>query len=128
MVHKNVLTVHFFYNNISLSGVRRGIKVKKLKVENCLNNYILLKRLNALNVGKNLKISEIEEDLANYCSVSRDMIVSIKSLRKTPSLAVALKIAEYFGESVNDIFYFKKEKQNTSQPSLADIYDDITEQ
>lgn len=76
-----------------------------------LNSYILVKKLNGSMVGKNLLVKDIEEELANYCSVSKNMITSIKSGRKTPSLGVALKISEYFGESVNDIFYFKKEEE-----------------
>lgn len=97
--------------------------MKELQVENSLKAYILLKRLNALNTGKDLKISEIEKDLSEYCSISREMIAAIKAQKKTPSLAVALRIAEYFGEDVSSIFRLKKEKQETQKviPDLEEL-------
>lgn len=45
-----------------------------------------------------------QQDLAVAIGVSRQTINSIESGRYVPSTLLALKIAEYFGKTVNDIF------------------------
>jgi putative transcriptional regulator len=45
-----------------------------------------------------------QEDLANAVGVSRQAINSIETGKYVPSTLLALKIAEYFGKTVNDIF------------------------
>lgn len=45
-----------------------------------------------------------EQDLAVAIGVSRQTINSIESGRYVPSTLLALKIAAYFGKTVNDIF------------------------
>lgn len=82
------------------------------QIKNKLNLLIYGKQMGSMEDNKALKISEIEEELAKFCSVSRDMIISIKLERSNPSLAVALKISEYFNTSVNSIFYIKGDKEN----------------
>lgn len=54
--------------------------------------------------GFRVLIREVEEDLAKYCCVTRDGIVAIKRGTTQPSLAVALKICEYFDCEVKEIF------------------------
>lgn len=78
---------------------------------NNLKHYITLKRAERIaeNGGIKVLIKDIEEELANYCQVSRDTIVMIKRGVNQPSLAVALKIAEYFGVPVEEIFKLKHE-------------------
>ena len=50
-------------------------------------------------------IKEItQQDLAVAIGVSRQTINSIESGRYVPSTLLALKIAAYFGKTVNDIF------------------------
>lgn len=45
-----------------------------------------------------------QQDLAVAIGVSRQTISSIESGRYVPSTLLALKIAAYFGKTVNDIF------------------------
>lgn len=45
-----------------------------------------------------------QQDLAVEIGVSRQTINSIESGRYVPSTLLALKIAAYFGKTVNDIF------------------------
>lgn len=45
-----------------------------------------------------------QQDLAVAIGVSRQTINSIESGRYEPSTLLALKIAAYFGKTVNDIF------------------------
>ena len=45
-----------------------------------------------------------QEDLANAVGVSRQAINSIETGKYVPSTLLALKIVEYFGKTVNDIF------------------------
>lgn len=45
-----------------------------------------------------------KQDLAVAIGVSRQTINSIESGRYVPSTLLALKIAAYFGKTVNDIF------------------------
>jgi len=54
--------------------------------------------------GAKVNISEIEKEVADYCGVSRDTIVMIKRGVNQPSLPLALKICEFFGAKVEDIF------------------------
>lgn len=45
-----------------------------------------------------------QQDLAVVVGVSRQTINSIEAARYVPSTVLALKIARYFGKSVDDIF------------------------
>lgn len=49
-------------------------------------------------------IKEITQELADYCGVTFWAIEMIRRHTNQPSLALALKIAEYFGVKVEDIF------------------------
>lgn len=57
-----------------------------------------------VETGDKVKIRDIEEELANYCNVARDSIVGIKRGLSLPSLPLGMKIAEYFGLKIEDIF------------------------
>lgn len=48
--------------------------------------------------------------LADDLGVTRQTVINIAK-GKTPSLEVAMKIADYFGKDVNDIFFTPKVKQ-----------------
>jgi hypothetical protein len=58
-------------------------------------------------------MADIEKELAEYCGVKREAIYGIKRGVSSPSLPLALKIAQYYGVEVEDIFYVfdKKTKQ-----------------
>lgn len=50
-----------------------------------------------------------QQDLAVAVGVSRQTINSIEAARYVPSTVLALKIARYFGKSVDDIFTLEEE-------------------
>ena len=74
--------------------------------QNNLTHEISMKRANLIAEKNGIKVNirDVEEELAEYCSISRDAIVLIKRGINQPSLAVALKISEYFGKDVREIF------------------------
>lgn len=63
-----------------------------------LNNSVQTKR----------KASQItQEDLALAIGVTRQTIISIEKGNYVPSVLLAIKIARYFGVTVEDIFYLE---------------------
>lgn len=49
-----------------------------------------------------------QEDLAEIVGVTRQTIISLEKKNYKPSVALALKLSEYFGLCVNEIFYFSR--------------------
>jgi putative transcriptional regulator len=49
-----------------------------------------------------------QEELASAVGVSRQTIISIEKGKYIPSLPLALRIAEYFASSTDDIFRIKE--------------------
>ena len=45
-----------------------------------------------------------QEDLAQALDVSRQTVISLEKGKYNPSLALAFKLARYFGLSIEDIF------------------------
>ena len=75
------------------------------KVVNQLDKYIVRqvgKRM--FEKGVKVRKEDIYKEIAEYCGVQVDNIKHIKHNVSQPSLALALKIAKYFGVAVNDIF------------------------
>lgn len=56
---------------------------------------------------KERKISQAE--LADALEVTRQTIISLESGRYNASLLLAHKIANYFGQTIEDIFLFEEE-------------------
>lgn len=56
------------------------------------------------NGGIKVNKKRIIEEVANYCGVGWESVSRVKRNLVTPSLPVALKMAEYFGVKVEDIF------------------------
>ena len=50
-----------------------------------------------------------QKELADIISVSRQTINAIETGKYIPSTILALKIAKYFGKTVNDIFTLEEE-------------------
>ncbi|MBM3706501.1 MAG: helix-turn-helix transcriptional regulator [Actinobacteria bacterium] len=50
-----------------------------------------------------------QQELANAVGVTRLTIHSIENGKFNPSVTLALKIADFFGKTVEDVFYFDKE-------------------
>lgn len=53
-----------------------------------------------------------QEALANHVEVSRQTIISIENGKYVASLALALKLAEFFNTSVESLFSLKEEHEN----------------
>lgn len=78
----------------------------RFTTKNNLNYYLKIKRAEKIaeRGGYKVLLREVEEELANFCGVTRDAIHSIKMNRAQPSLHVAMRISEYFGVPVEEIF------------------------
>ncbi|MFH7816873.1 helix-turn-helix transcriptional regulator [Bacillus subtilis] len=85
-------------------------KIKKYsyRTENKLKHFISIRKAEkALETGRQVKIADVENELAEYCEVSLDTIRLIKRNVNQPSLEVAMKIAEYLNLPVEEIFELK---------------------
>lgn len=52
-----------------------------------------------------------QEELANALKVSRQTISSLENGRYNPSIALAYKIARFFGMTIEEVFIFEEEMQ-----------------
>ncbi len=59
---------------------------------------------------KEHKVSQ--QDFAQYLGVTRQTISSLENGRYNPSILLAMKIARYFGKSVENIFIYTEEEDN----------------
>ena len=70
-----------------------------------------------MELGNYLKRCRVEvgditqQDLANAVGVTRLTIHSIEKGKFVPSTVLALKLAQFFGKKVEDIFYLLPEKR-----------------
>lgn len=62
-------------------------------------------RLEELRMERGMR----QEELAAALSVSRQTISSLENGRYNPSITLALKLARYFGLTVEDIFIYEEE-------------------
>lgn len=58
---------------------------------------------NSIKVERAIK-NITQKELADFISVSRQTINAIETGKYVPSTVLALKIARFFGKTVNDIF------------------------
>ncbi|MDI6498764.1 helix-turn-helix transcriptional regulator [Leuconostoc suionicum] len=65
---------------------------------------------NLEKLRKEHKVSQ--QDFAQYLGVTRQTISSLENGRYNPSILLAMKIARYFGKSVEDIFIYTEEDDN----------------
>lgn len=56
-----------------------------------------------------------QEALAKAVGITRQTIIALEASRYAPSLELAMKIAEVFGCRVDDVFFRRKEAQDTSR-------------
>jgi DNA-binding XRE family transcriptional regulator len=75
-------------------------------IDSCLDNYINREVGKRMSVNGGIKVTkkDIIAELAKYCGLTWEGINRIKRGMSLPSLPVALKIAEYFNENVENIF------------------------
>lgn len=83
---------------------RKG--VLPYKTSNNLGKKLMLMQASKIaeKGGIKVNVAQVEQEVADFCSVSRDTIVMIKRGLNQPSLPLALKIAKYFETTVEDIF------------------------
>ena len=58
---------------------------------------------NIKELRKNKKLRQ--EDLAEELGVTRQTVIAIENNKYDPTLELAMKISEFFGKNVNDIFH-----------------------
>ncbi|MFB9120860.1 helix-turn-helix transcriptional regulator [Bergeyella porcorum] len=63
---------------------------------------------NSIKIERTLK-GITQEDLAKIIGVSRQTINALESGKYVPSTVLALKLSQYFGKSVNEIFTLEEE-------------------
>ncbi|WP_273706333.1 helix-turn-helix transcriptional regulator [Leuconostoc mesenteroides] len=68
---------------------------------------------NLEKLRKEHKVSQ--QDFAQYLGVTRQTISSLENGRYNPSILLAMKIARYFGKSVEDIFIYTEEDDNNER-------------
>ncbi|MBN1537352.1 MAG: helix-turn-helix transcriptional regulator [Anaerolineales bacterium] len=74
-----------------------------------------------MKLGNNLRRYRFEQgeitqqDLANAVGVTRLTIHSVEKGKFMPSVFLALKIARYFGKSVEDIFFIEQDDASTGE-------------
>ncbi|MBI2443025.1 MAG: helix-turn-helix transcriptional regulator [Candidatus Levybacteria bacterium] len=62
----------------------------------------MINRVNELRKQMDIR----QEDLAKAVSVTRQTIIAIEKGNYTPSVALAIKIAQFFKSSVEEVFFF----------------------
>lgn len=62
----------------------------------------IINRVNELRKQMDIR----QEDLAKAVSVTRQTIIAIEKGNYTPSVALAIKIAQFFKSSVEEVFFF----------------------
>ncbi len=62
-----------------------------------------------------------QKELAEFVGVSRQTIHAIESNKVSPSLVVAFKIAYTFGHTVEEVFYYEPDEDDSEDPSPVTI-------
>ena len=50
-----------------------------------------------------------QQELADLLGVSRQTIIAIEKCKYSPTLDIAFKIAEIFGQNINDVFHYQNQ-------------------
>lgn len=81
---------------------------ERVYVANDLDKFIRLKQAELIKKrGDNVTIKEVHEHIGKHCGLKGQTIALIKTGNYNPSLPVALKLADYFKVTVNEIFKLK---------------------
>lgn len=70
-----------------------------------------------MKLGNNLRRCRFDYDeisqeaLANAIGVTRQTIISIEKAKFVPSTLLALKLAKFFGKTVDDIFFITEDNE-----------------
>lgn len=84
-----------------MSKVQLGYKVQN-KLDSFINREIGKRMVN--NGGIKVLKTDIIMEIATHCGVGWDNINGVKRGSITPSLPVAMKIVDYFGAKIEDVF------------------------
>lgn len=84
----------------------------KFSIKNNVDNLINIEVGKKMYVsGEKVLKSDVMKDIADYVGVGFDNINMVKRGVVTPSLPVAIKIAEYFDKKVEDIFKIEEDNE-----------------
>lgn len=72
-----------------------------------INGGTMKNRLEEIRKERGIK----QEELAQAMGVSRQTIGSLENGRYNPSITLAIKLARFFGMTVEDIFIYEEEQQ-----------------
>lgn len=62
-----------------------------------------------------------QKELAEFVGVSRQTIHAIESNKVSPSLVVAFKIAYTFGHTVEEVFFYEPDEDDSEDPPNVSI-------
>ena len=62
-----------------------------------------------------------QKELADFVGVSRQTIHAIEANKVSPSLVIAFEIAYALGHTVEEVFYYESEKNDSHDPSQVII-------
>jgi DNA-binding XRE family transcriptional regulator len=85
-------------------------------IVNNLSSFISTERGKRITkLKENVRVYDIEQEIANHCNITLDGIKAIKLKKSTPSLPIALKIADYFKVNIADIFSLEEELEESEE-------------
>lgn len=74
-------------------------------VRNNLQKFLKIEQARrTLQTGEKVNLIEIEKEVGEHCSLTRDAIFSIKRGTSIASLPVAFKLADFFGTTIEQLF------------------------
>ncbi len=62
-----------------------------------------------------------QKELAEFVGVSRQTIHAIETNKVSPSLVVAFKIAYTFGHTVEEVFFYEPDEDDSEDPSNVSL-------
>lgn len=86
-------------------------KFSYLVINNLSELLIKKKREQSILLRKDIRLSDVEDELAVFCELKRKSIIDIKRGVNQPSLPVAMQIAKFFNTTVEDIFVLKTKEE-----------------
>lgn len=77
------------------------------KTTNDLKRVLVMEQARRTTASRGVhrpSIKDIEDELASHCNVTQDTINLIRRNKNQPSLQVAMKLCEYLGVKIEDVF------------------------
>jgi DNA-binding XRE family transcriptional regulator len=73
-------------------------------VDNKLDYYVKKLQAKYNDMGLHISLRQIQEEVGSYCGVTWHNIDSIRLGKSIPALQVAMRVADYFDVSVEEMF------------------------